>query len=503
MRVVPYDDNVLQSRPMCDMRRYAVGLFARSSGILWFSALLAGLPAQVEVLDSGSHPSEMLDRQIKKGEDDFVLYDSAFPIREAVVWMHRTWYEIERARREDLTKLLASMASHLGKPAEGPAADVASAVEVGRALLAGSRDLPPGPARDELLEVLAGGRGRLRFTAPPSDWDCSLARPQGSYGLPAYAEQEKFAGLFRATVYLRTYLGRWSAVQRDLYCATAKQCLDATSASRLPESDAKLRGLFGSGALAPGIPLADVAPDFAFFAANGKGATAALQPWQLLGAMFSATVVEEPRSVRDHAINLAHTLAMQKADHEVFRPLGAHVWRAKWFDAAAFTYVGLREIDALYTEACDRSRQQKPRIVIEPVPAVWAAIARLEAGLWSLSRGPAWVQSADPVLEALAVQQRGEDLTPEVEAMLLERLCIIFGTPDLSLGCVTSIEGLGRVRRAPVQLVRIPIQWRGVTRRALALRLHVERETESGDWQAPPWGAKFDPDVARKWFPEK
>jgi len=68
---------------------------------------------------------------------------------------------------------------------------------------------------------------------------------------------------------------------------------------------------------------------------------------------------------------------------------------------------------------------------------------------------------------------------------LREHLLTAFGGADDGLETAMQIECMrGHVRRAVPQLVRVPIVWRGETKKALALRLFVEQQGPEGRWQA-------------------
>lgn len=458
--------------------------------------------ARVEVVAPAPIPSEALEEQpIQRG--DLVLFDVGYALRELVVRMHDEWARAERLRAEMLIRAFQWLAEDQGTAAEQPwSAACRDVAAVAWALVDPThsrRRLTPAQAA-ELLEVEAASSGTLRFLPTPSDVDWSAprsdARPTGAYA--AGGEFVWMASLFKASVYLRHYLSAWPDADRERWCAVMSRMMRKFERAAAIEPSWRL--LFGTAFVAPGVPEPVVCDDIVWLVTQPPTAAA----HERLGALFASRAQRVPDTVADDLLRACNELRAARADHAIFGAMAEAQWRAKWTDAATFAYAGLREIDALVQSAGIRDEAGGgPRVVIEPLPAVWAALRALErresellvARYGSSASQPSWV---DDVLEALALQERGVDLPRELEAGLLELLLFRFATPDRLLGTPAAIEGVsGAVRRAVPQLVRVPIRWRGETKMALALRLYVEHEVAPGEWQGPPWGVALQTDGAR------
>ncbi|MBL8754297.1 MAG: hypothetical protein JNK15_13425 [Planctomycetes bacterium] len=249
--------------------------------------------------------------------------------------------------------------------------------------------------------------------------------------------------------------------------------------------------LFGEPGPWPWIPAGEIASDVAWLVDRGPDGVAL----ERLATWFRIPVPDADHG-RGAVLHLCHLLATAEPDDPLFFAMTAAQWRAKWLDAATFAYVGLREIDGLATLYGRNMGRRQPRVVVEPLPEVWRslqAIAHAHERIAATARGPGRTELRhwlDDVVEALAIQQRNEDLPQQLEARLFSTLLHGRAEQDSGLGSRTQIEGTrGEVRRAVPHLVRLPIRWRGETRWALALRLWIEQEVGAGEWQGPPWGA--------------
>lgn len=436
-------------------------------------------PPAIEVVGRARVPSPALLEQVKKGEDEFLLFDVGYGVREAVVHLHEEWGWCEGERADGLLALLAAMQERWAAGRDGEVTATTNVAAVAHALLlpAALRDELPPAQQAELREVEGGAAGTLRFAAgsPAVDW--REARPRGGYA-SAWDDGE-MAGLFRATVYLRAYLARWPAATSAIWRDSAAACRAAGVAPELAMVEAALPILFGATMGEHGLPAPAPSVDLAWLRAH-KDERATVH--DKLAALFAAVPMSKPAAMSDGVLRLCHVLACAAATDPLFGAMPAEQWRAKWVGAGSFAYVGLREVDSLMRCVGRELLRKPPQVVIEPLPEVWEALRWLERRHDDLRtvRHPetdwhehgSWV---DPVLEALAIQQRGEDLPQKLHDRLREMLLWSFDAPDLLLGTTTELEGVAApVRRAEPQLVRVPIRWRGETKKALALRLSVE-----------------------------
>ena len=448
--------------------------------------------AAVEVVGPAAVPSFALLAQLKKGEDELVLFDVGYGVRKAVVQLHERWGHVEGERADGLRELLVAMRERWAGATDPDGQRAARVAAVAQGLLLGAafRDPLPDPFGLELAEVEAGGAGTLRFleVATPADW--SDAVPRGGYAPRHEAAPSDLAGLFRATVYLQCYFAAWPCAATTAWREQAAACRRSGAAPELTFVEKVLPILFGVGS-SDGMPQPGVAADLAWLRAQAQTGLA----HDVLPQLFAAVPMPAPASIADGVLRLCHELAGARPDAALFTALAPEQWQAKWRDAAAFAYVGLREVDPLM-RCVGRERLPSARVVIEPLPRVWEALrwlARRSRDYWAVRspdhdwhEGATWV---DSVLEVLARQQRGEQVPPELEASLLRMLLESFDEPDTLAGTISHVDGVRTpLRRADPHFVRVPIRWRGEVKQALALRLYVEQQDAAGRWHGPPWG---------------
>jgi hypothetical protein len=465
------------------------------------TALPAQAPAAVEVVGPASVPSDALVEQLKKGEDELVLFDVGYGVREAVVKLHEDWTRAEARRAVGVCLLLEAMEALWTRedavPDERACRDVA---RVAMALLdARYRDEGARELTNERAEVEAAGAGTLRFLPVPASISWEDARPRGGYARSPQLDDGQRANLYRATVYLHTYLSRWPPGIVRRWRDTASACRAVGAASQLAYAERWSHALFGAR-LADGLPVPVVAPDHAWLRSNAAHVDEANAR---LTALFTALPTAVPESMADGVLRLCHLLVTAEPTAPVLAAMAPAQWRAKWRDAATFAYVGLREVDCAMRAVGKSRLRAPPRVVVEPLPEVWTALrwldrrraAALAVDYPDLRRAErSWV---DAVLDALSTQQRGEELPSAAEAQLLHLLLDSFDAPDLLLGALTEVDGVAPpLRRAVPHFVRVPVVWRGEVRKALALRLHVEQQDERGQWHGPPWGIALRTDAA-------
>jgi hypothetical protein len=446
-------------------------------------------PAGVEIVGPAPVPSVALRQQLRRGEDEFVLFDVAFGVREVVAKLRGSADWIERDRLTPLCSLVDAIERHTAAGADPAAVAVHRVAEVAAALIPSHLDRASLSAeqRAEIAEVEAAANGTLRFLpqATPHDW--AATRPRGGYWFGPHADE--LVGLSRATQYLCTYLARWPTATAEKWLQTARAVVADDTTSKLADVDRAMAILFGAGAWVPGLPGPAVARDLAWLHANA-GTRAGVH--DKLAGLFAAVTMPEPRSLHDGVLRLAHVLTTAGATDPLFGGMPDAHWQEKWAATASFAYVDLRDMEAQYSRRKPQPTRLAPTIVIEPLPEVWAALRWLEHRHRDLRRlhdlnvdrpEHTWV---DLVIEALAHQQRGEKLPAELHAKLRDVLLLSFDAPDHVQGTESDIEGVtGRVRRAEPQLVRVPIVWRGEPKKALALRLSVEEHAADGTWHGP------------------
>jgi hypothetical protein len=386
-----------------------------------------------------------------------------------------------------MTELLVAMQDRCSRRDDAAAKACANVAVVAAALLDPDRDrsgLTPAQ-RDELRDVEGAAAGSLRFLRQPDATEWSEARPIGAY------ERQQYAPLYRATVYVRKYRRAWPEATRAAWREHA-EALRAGDGSDLARAEAAWSMLFGVSLDASGAGELVSSPDRVWLVGHAGEAASAHEK---LVALFTAVPMRLPAASSDGVLRLCHELAVARPTDPLFTALPAAQWQAKWRDAAAFAYVGQREIDGLAFGPCAATiPPAKPTVVVEPLPAVWQAVEwllRRQEAVGDVLHPPAagatrrarWITD---VLAALRLQQKGEDLPAALEERLRDHLLSAFGGADDGLLTTIRIEGArGSLRRAVPQLVRVPIVWRGETKKALALRLFIEEQGPGGKWEPP------------------
>lgn len=453
----------------------------------------------IEVVAPAPAPSLALDEQLAKGEDDFVLFDVGYAVRDACVRMQTTWLTLEFQRSTALRELLQRVSAGSADP-HGSDSHVADVADVALNLWHGVDpetlpDMPPGPRREERDEVFHGARGKLRFGAHEREVEWRRATAPGSFETAADQDGE-LPSLQRVTVYLQEYLMAWPAEQRNAWHRAITAALTPRLQQDLRRIDAALLNCFGTEALMPGIVGVAAMPDVARL----RGASSRADVWRTLADALAPAPTTTARNLRDGVLAVASALYEAKADDAICSELTASQWQAKWRDVALFHYVALRQIDGQAIPLCESPLRRMPRLVIEPLPEVWAHLCelhrlqnRVEESLRDeppAANEHSWL---DDVCLALEYQNRGENVPHHLASSLLHVLRTAFTVTDEGLEQPVPIEGLpGAFRRAIPQLVRVPIQWRGQRRVALALRLFVEHE-QAEMWNPPPWGVELLP----------
>ena len=461
------------------MTRYA--LFS-----LMLSAAVAAQESAIEVVGPAREPGEALREQVGKGEDELLLFDVCYGVRQSVLRVHDVWREVELTRARGMRALLLAMQQRCRRGNDAATKECADVAAVATALLdpSGERATLTPAQRDELRDVEAGTEGSQRFLPAPVATDWCVAQPIG-----AYARDEAYAPLYRATVYVRWYREAWPRATRAAWqeCAEASRSGDAAELTRAEQAWSIL---FGTALDASGVGKAVVSPDRAWLLIHKDDTASA---GGKLAGLFAAVRMPAPVATSDGVLRLCHELAIARAADPLFAAMPSLQWQAKWSDAAAFAYVGLREVDGLAFGPGIVTAPPAPAVVVEPLPAVWEAVEwlqrRCDAAHDAVFPRAADAPSRRPwiadVVEALRLQQNGEDVPPALNERLQQHLLTAFGGADDGLGTAMRIEGIGgSLRRAVPQLVRVPIVWRGQTKKSLALRLFVEQQGAEGRWQA-------------------
>jgi hypothetical protein len=482
-------------------RRRCRGLSGLAFGILVSTVLGASVGCRQyepdgEIVDVGpAHvPSRALRKQVREDQERVLFLDTSYGVRRAVIRLHECWGSVERRRHEVLSELLDSMRDALDAAGEDTRS-LRGVTMVARGLLdyLDEGEVLDAAERDELAEVQSGRSGRMRFLGEPVAHDWASAHPTGGYGAEGSfdGEDDLFAGLFRVTIYLRSYLDAWPGPARSRFIELAHRLADESEDSRFAEVERSWQILFGVDSIFPGLPGTIPAPDHGWLA---RRRDAPGEVDDVLPGMFEALPFDDPSSFADGMLHICHELSTARPADPVFSALPHRAWQQKWNDAAAFAYVGLREVDVASRISGLEPLPDDLRIVIEPLPEVWRAIrfvdllddelAALRFPGSNYADGKSWV---DPVLTALAIQQAGNELPPDLRDDLISLLLEAFDEPDLLLGTISEIEGLrSPVRRAVPRLVRLPIVWQGEVVQVLALRLFVEEVGEGGGGGSGP-----------------
>jgi hypothetical protein len=148
-----------------------------------------------------------------------------------------------------------------------------------------------------------------------------------------------------------------------------------------------------------------------------------------------------------------------------------------------------------------RLLRSRPPVVIEPLPASFAALRELDRALCRIRPTrlpPRLVERRTEaewwtdLLAELDAQTRGADPDPQRQQRLFQVLLRQFDAADMLAGTESHLDGIaGSLRRAGPFLVRVPIRWHGETKHALALRMFVEHAAKPGAWAGPPWGCEL------------
>ncbi|MBZ0150088.1 MAG: hypothetical protein K8J09_01050 [Planctomycetes bacterium] len=219
------------------------------------------------------------------------------------------------------------------------------------------------------------------------------------------------------------------------------------------------------------------------------------RPWRSLHDLLVSTPASPAESVREAVVQAMHELVVAAPDDELLNPLGLAFWRTKWFDAAAFGYVGLCDPGGLLLPSSEPRVPRRPQLVIEPLPGVlralrvaYARLVDIDGSLQVPSRASLGLQCIDDMLTMLDAQGRGQEAPREVRARLWRWMLQDVQLEVAESGGAVDRSHVWPLRCSGLYLVRLPIRWRGETRMALAFRHWVECGDQSGAWSLPPWG---------------
>jgi hypothetical protein len=468
----------------------------RGSAALVTLALLAvaALPAQVEVLAGPGPPSHLLETRIAKGIDDFVLFDVGCAAYGLLTELQGTWRLLEGERAAALRDVLPQLAGALAGSAAPDARRAAHVARVAAALLGDEAELD----QDEKAEretVLSGRRASSHFVPETREVEWRIAVPSGGYANANVGEE--LPQLFRASVYLRECLLAMPAPMRGDWNEALERC-GKEQRDRLFAVGMEWFALFGK----PDTPIMSGVPGrYRLRDVERLAATDAASPWLALLDAHREVDAEPDASVRDALLHATHVLATETSTDPLLAAMPMDRWQAKWRDTADWLYVGLREVDVLLAPFGGRLLRSQPTVVIEPLPASFAALRELDRALCRirLTRLPSRVAQHSEaewwqdLLAELDVQTRGADPDAERQQRLFTVLLRQFVASDMLAGTESNLGGIqGALRRAGPFLVRVPIRWRGETKHALALRMYVEHAPTPGKWTGPPWGRELN-----------
>jgi hypothetical protein len=322
-------------------------------------------PAGVEIVGPAPVPSVALRQQVWKGEDEFVLFDVAYGVREVVAKLHESAASIELDRLTPLCSLVDAIERHTATGADPAAIAVHRVAGVTAALIAPHlpRESLLAEQRAEIAEVEAAANGTMRFLPNATAHDWAAARPRGGYETWPLADE--LVGLSRATQYLGTYLWRWPAATAEKWLQTARAAATDDTTSKLAAVDRAMDILFGASPWVPGFPGPAVARDVAWLHANA-GTRASVH--DKLAGLFAAVTMPEPQSLHDGVLRLAHVLATARATDPLFGGMPAARWQEKWASNACFAYVDLRDVEAAHSHRKPVPTRLTPTVVVEPLP---------------------------------------------------------------------------------------------------------------------------------------
>jgi hypothetical protein len=458
------------------------------------SLLLAfALPAQVQVVAGPGPPSDMLEKQLGQGGDEFVLFDVGYAAYHVRTCVEMVWVILEGDRLKALHALLPQLSGVLAGSDDPHARRAAHVADVAAAL-AGIEVKLDGDETAERDTVVSGRVAPSRFVPETKDVDWRIATPIGAYGNKKMGEDK--GQLFRVSVYLRECLLAMPAPMRGQWDAATERC-DKDVRDRLAAVDVTWRKLFGD----PVTPaMAGVPGRYSWRDVVRIAATTAGSPWLALLEAHSEVDAKPDVSVRDAFVHATHVLATETSTDPLLAAMPMDLWHAKWRDTADWLYLGLREVDVLGEPASAHELTTRPTVLIEPLPASFAALRELDRASLLVLAGCGGEEFAKEreakwwpdLLAELDAQTRGAAPDPGRQVRLLDVLLQQFDAVDMLAGTESNLDGIaGALRRAGPFLVRVPIRWRGETKHALALRMYVEHAPTPGKWTEPPWGREL------------
>jgi hypothetical protein len=444
----------------------------------------------------------MLGRQIAKCCDGFVLVDIGCFANSIARSMRQHWQAIEWRRWQCFDHLLRDLQERFADSDTADARSCTAVAKVGLALLWNRRAVPdaPQPVLDELREVYAAGAGVLHFVPgqPPVDWADSVPRwPYAREGADEESRLGSQPGLYRATVYLRCCVEHFTPRQRAVWDVVFTASVASEPGIDPVRCHAALQLLLGPLPATPtGLPdMVAMCERFAAPPLDDAGSNA----WEKIDRVVGRVEGPAPHTVRGAFLDLVHVLAGESADDTMLQSLAPKQWRRKWADAAACAYLGLYERQGGLVGGPEAVSEDghlpRMRVLIEPALRSWQALRRVAELFEGMTReadchGHDHLAEIDDVLEALALQSRGEPPGRQLEHRVFAMMLAHFGAVDVAEP--VSVAGMsGAVRRAAPQLVRLPVRVAGRTVKALGFRWFVEHETGPGTWTPPPWGVEL------------
>lgn len=452
----------------------------------WVSAQSA---PKVEVLAGPGRPSSMLVEHLGQHAEEFVVFDLGLFVQLLVGdALGGAWEHLEEERH----RLLRAVLDRVVEGATNGSVDdpLPGMARAAAALLTGGRqpiDRVPQPWQADARAVFAAAKGVTEWLPgkPAIDW--RLATPQGAYDTKNGAN---LPALFRATCYLRECLARLPKPLADEWRRRCNAVLDDELAAGCGRAAAAMTALLGVGApVMPGLiadlPLSAVRDRDLLSAVDGPW-------WERLAAAHGAESGGDCGGLRGSLLRVAHELATEVpagTSASVFAP---SAWSRKRLDLADYTYVGVREVDALAGVMGVLPDARRPQLLVEPLPRTLAAlrVAIDEADrVWQEVDGSVGLFAdvracLDEVARLLEHQQAGSEPPLALLDSLWASLTHHFDEQDSRQGVEVRIDGIdGRLRRCGACLVRMPIVWRGDVKTAIAFQWCVEHEVAPGRWE--------------------
>jgi hypothetical protein len=216
--------------------------------------------------------------------------------------------------------------------------------------------------------------------------------------------------------------------------------------------------------------------------------------------------------VRADILGAISALMQPRPAEGIMSGIGESAWRRRREEVGLYSYVWLREVDALMNGVPLLRSETELRVFVEPVPvyyghmvrvfealgAIAAGLPRDSGGRWVAARCSAHADMVRMALEVLNAQGSGDAGNRKAEEAL-RRVCL-YGLGDSAVGNAGAVSGIqwpwgSRIRRAELQGGALPLETSTGVVRAVMVLCRVEvlgRTGEDKNWRAPEWSVIQD-----------